>query len=213
MKENVRRIVSNLQNTNLETIIFEAIMNSIQAVNDFVTLNELIIEDNGKGFTEENINSFSEYRSDYKEKLGSKGISRFFFLKLFKDIEINSLNKIIFFSENNELTIKSSKNNSSSTKIIFKNNKKEIKVEIGKLRQQIFNYFTPLFFLNKKNNQSPILISIFENNNKNPISVINSNEIYNFEEESFTLKNKLFNIYYLYDKFKEDSKIYFCANE
>jgi anti-sigma regulatory factor (Ser/Thr protein kinase) len=59
------------------------------------SVNQLIISDNGKGFTKENIKSFEKYKIAYKQKIGTKGIGRFLFLKLFDKVSINSLDKNI----------------------------------------------------------------------------------------------------------------------
>lgn len=102
--------------------LFEAIVNSIQSINDSVgtqkgsikikanrTLqeklkdfslmpyNEFEITDNGCGFTSENYNSFLEAYSSLKVSKGCKGLGRFLWLKAFEKVEIESV-----FFENNQ---------------------------------------------------------------------------------------------------------------
>jgi|JI10StandDraft_1071094.scaffolds.fasta_scaffold00371_24 hypothetical protein len=104
--------------------LFEAIVNSIQAIEedsstkkgiieitliranqekiDFSDQNahlpilDFIIKDNGIGFTEKNFESFNFAHSTYKEKKGGKGIGRFLWLRAFKKVVIESR-----FRENN----------------------------------------------------------------------------------------------------------------
>ena len=97
--------------------LYEAIVNSINAIderrrieNDFdgqidieVLRDETLfsdfdkstvlgfkIIDNGIGFTEENMRSFMEADSDYKLRIGGKGVGRFSWLKAFAKVEIKS---------------------------------------------------------------------------------------------------------------------------
>ena len=98
--------------------LFEAIVNSIQAIEEdsatktgiieislvrskqskFEFANQtsnpaildFIIKDNGIGFTEKNYESFNFAHSTYKEKKGGKGIGRFLWLRAFKKVEIES---------------------------------------------------------------------------------------------------------------------------
>ena len=100
--------------------LYEAIVNSINAIderrrieNDFdgqidieVLRDETLfsdfdkstvlgfkIIDNGIGFTEENMRSFMEADSDYKLRIGGKGVGRFSWLKAFAKVEIKSTYK------------------------------------------------------------------------------------------------------------------------
>ena len=98
--------------------LFEAIVNSIQAIEEdsskkkgiieitlFVQIRKVIdfgdqnahlpiidfiIKDNGIGFTEKNFESFNFAHSTYKEKKGGKGIGRFLWLRAFKKVIIES---------------------------------------------------------------------------------------------------------------------------
>jgi len=50
-----------------------------------------IIEDNGMGFNERNLNSFMESDSTYKADKGGKGVGRFSWLKAFEKASISSV--------------------------------------------------------------------------------------------------------------------------
>jgi hypothetical protein len=101
--------------------LFEAVVNSIQAIEDgsatkpgLITIEliripqenlnfqevsllgkapimDFIVRDNGIGFTEENFESFSYAHSTYKERRGGKGIGRIIWLRAFTSVEIESL--------------------------------------------------------------------------------------------------------------------------
>ena len=61
-------------------------------------INAFIIEDNGIGFNEKNIESFCTSDSGYKSAIGGKGVGRFTYLKAFNNVKIAS----VFIDENGE---------------------------------------------------------------------------------------------------------------
>ncbi|WP_334094018.1 ATP-binding protein, partial [Helicobacter typhlonius] len=87
---NIPEVVEQLKNVKVENVIFELIMNAIQANATLIELkiiasslddknktpyiDKIEVIDNGDGFNEGNIKSFGEYRSNYKKSLGCKGI-------------------------------------------------------------------------------------------------------------------------------------------
>lgn len=97
--------------------LFEAIVNSIQSINqgniengeisirieresshslfnlnDWETdIENITIIDNGIGFTDENYKSFNTYASDFKKMLGCKGVGRMTWLKAFRFVEVESV--------------------------------------------------------------------------------------------------------------------------
>lgn len=97
--------------------LFEAIVNSIQSISEGRVKNgkinvkvnrdrtktelfeqfssfpitDIIIEDNGIGFTQENYQSFLHAHSTKKIKLGGKGVGRFAMLAIFNEIAIDSI--------------------------------------------------------------------------------------------------------------------------
>ena len=98
--------------------VFEAVVNSFQAIQDLPSPNDCYIkihvirdeihvdmdteikqlgriigfriEDNGIGFTEENYNSFDTSDSTFKKTRGGKGVGRLLWLKAFEKVEIES---------------------------------------------------------------------------------------------------------------------------
>ena len=96
--------------------LYEAVVNSIQSINqanisngniyieiereDSLSLIErenwetdienIVIHDNGIGFTEDNFKSFNTYASDFKKMLGCKGVGRMIWLKAFDSVKVES---------------------------------------------------------------------------------------------------------------------------
>ena len=93
--------------------LFEAIMNSMQSIEETSNLQDkyikinierdnyrigdfvsgifaIEIEDNGIGFTEHNYDSFCTSDSDYKVEIGGKGVGRINWLKAFEYVKVNS---------------------------------------------------------------------------------------------------------------------------
>ena len=96
------------------TSLFEAVSNSLQAIEEIKNENGIIkiiierqneplvdggvypirnitIEDNGIGFNNANMMSFKTFDSDYKYLIGGKGIGRLNWLKTFKNVEVISV--------------------------------------------------------------------------------------------------------------------------
>jgi hypothetical protein len=111
---NIKRLVQNIRQINEYTPLIEAIVNSIQAIEDAKQQDgviEIIIErdnqqkladttiqniqnikiiDNGIGFNQLHRDSFDEVYSETKIDRGCKGFGRFTFLKYFKEVTIES---------------------------------------------------------------------------------------------------------------------------
>jgi len=223
MEANIQAIVNDLHKVTLDQIIFEAIMNSIQAnairieikifesslfsENNTPYIDKIEIIDNGDGFNEINTKSFQQYRTTYKQKkFGSKGIGRFLYLKLFNKIKINSLDKNILFSIVNDVEIQKSKQKYKNTSVIFESPKNNLFINIDKLEQNIKDSFLPYFSL--LNNEIKIIIST-----KQKSVEINSKNIPKLNSEDFKIKEHLFNIKYVLnnDKIKYYDGFY-CAN-
>jgi hypothetical protein len=126
--------IRNLPNFYNEALmpVFEAVANSIQAIEDITDISNgnikiniihetclfngteyekritcLEIIDDGIGFNNENFNSFCTSDSIYKIKKGCKGIGRFLWLKAFDSVEVFSIYKEndIFYQRKLKLTI------------------------------------------------------------------------------------------------------------
>lgn len=89
--------------------LFEAVVNAIQSIednqnNDGVInidihrfddkITNFLIQDNGIGFNDDNLESFRTLDSDYKQARGCHGIGRLLWLKTFERVEINSVYKL-----------------------------------------------------------------------------------------------------------------------
>lgn len=96
--------------------LYEAVVNSIQSINQanildgniFIKIerensisfpekdnwetdiDNIVIHDNGTGFTEDNFKSFNTYASDFKKMLGCKGVGRMIWLKAFTAVKVES---------------------------------------------------------------------------------------------------------------------------
>ncbi len=94
--------------------LFEAVMNSIQAIRDAnrgsagtvlievererdllgdgqATIHSFTVTDNGVGLDDDNFDSFNTAYSDWKELVGGKGLGRFTWLKAFAKVEVTSV--------------------------------------------------------------------------------------------------------------------------
>ena len=173
----IETIVNDLKDITWEQVIFEAVTNSLQAnaieVNitfnylgldlsdDKNSIDQLVIEDNGDGFTADNIKSFQNYRSNFKKELGCKGIGRFLYLKIFKMVNIKSLKKEIKFVINKDIKVSELENEVENTKVVFNEPNTQIVVDYDELEQKIRDHFIAYFkLLNRE-----ITIKIFENRN------------------------------------------------
>ena len=111
MLTKINNILSELKDIAFLQPIFEAVNNSLEAHASIIditihtspwmfnedeealaqlAIESLSITDNGDGFNKRNLESFCEYLSDYKAKLGCKGVGRFTWLKVFNKVEIIS---------------------------------------------------------------------------------------------------------------------------
>ena len=223
MEANIQAIVNDLHKVTLDQIIFEAIMNSVQAnatrveikifesslfsENNTPYIDKIEIIDNGDGFNEINTKSFKQYRTTYKQKkFGSKGIGRFLYLKLFDEITINSLDKDILFSIENDVIVQKSKIEYENTILILNKPKNNLFINIDKLKQNIKDSFLPYFSL--LDNEIKIIVST-----KQKFVEINSKDIPKLSSEDFKINEHIFNIKYVLNN--EKIKYYdgfYCAN-
>ncbi len=156
-------------NFKLTSVLEEAITNSIQAnateINIyFETLpiditeekrrvKNFTIVDNGDGFTDDNIDSFNHYLSDYKEDLGCKGVGRFTYLTLCDNVEFTSYNndsnvKFSFDLNMEEIKLTRLKNEPlvKKTKIDFVNvHNRDINVDFQDEEKEIIGHFLSIF--------------------------------------------------------------------
>jgi len=165
-KQILKKLPSNLKIT---SILEEAITNSIQAnaseievyfntipselFDEKRKVKNLIIIDNGDGFTNENIDSFNHYLSDYKEALGCKGIGRFTYLTICESVKFKSFNNgknIEFHFDMNTEQISpieiSNEPLVKKTKVDFLNvQNKEVASDLKVEEKELINHFLSIF--------------------------------------------------------------------
>ena len=191
------------------------------------------IEDDGDGFTKENINSFLTYMSEHKLKLGCRGVGRITWLKVFKNVIIESYTKSqnIVFQFDDEFSssrIKPEETNNKITKTIIKfrdvrndfflPGKKDLRTDadLNLIRHIIEEKFLiKLTLLNSSSKQ--FNIKIYDNKGNSTESISNNN-IKFLKQKKFCIidnRNKKidFCIYYsFYIDEKQKNSSYLCAN-
>lgn len=225
VEASIENIVNDLQEIKWEQVIFEAVTNSLQAnavninikfysnsleVTEKKYIDQIIIEDDGEGFTEKNIESFKNYRSPLKRDLGCKGIGRFLYLKIFEKIQIKSLDKCLDFVIDKDIKVSSLETKIETTKVYFNVPKKKFYVNYEKLEQDLKDHFIAYFKL-KENENKKININIFKDDNSERI--IKSTDIPKFETVKFKINTHEFILdYVVNDKNIKDYDGFYCAN-
>lgn len=212
--------------------LYEAVVNSIQSINQGnipdgniyiriereespsllerdnweTDIENIIIHDNGCGFTEDNFKSFNTYASDFKKLLGCKGVGRMIWLKAFNSVKVESTyceddnwfhRSFTFDSVNavsNESKESVSNNTYNSTTITLQNLRSKNKVntpkKISTIARDLLNHCFIYFVLGKAPKitisdgaESISVNSLFEKIRKEDISTV---EFY-IEDKSFQL--------------------------
>ena len=220
----IQSIVDDLKQITWEQVLFEAITNSLQANATEININflhstlnvedtkksieKITIEDNGDGFTEENTESFQKYRSAHKRHLGAKGTGRFLYLKIFKQIYIESLNKKIEFMIDRDIKVSKVDDFLDKT-ILFLNRPKNIfRVDFKSFEQKIRDHFVAYFKLL----DDEVKIKVYENNIE--IFEISSKEIPTFETKIFKIHQHEFILSYVFEsQYIKEYDGFYCAGE
>lgn len=212
--------------------LYEAVVNSIQSINqanisdgsiyikiereDSLSLLEketwetdienIIIHDNGSGFTEDNFKSFNTYASDFKKMLGCKGVGRMIWLKAFGSVKVEStycengnwFHRTFTFDKVNSVsneTKESVENDAyNSTIITLKNlrskNKSNTPKKISTIARDLLNHCFIYFVLGKApkitisdGTENISVNSLFENIKKEDIATVE----FSIEDKSFRL--------------------------
>lgn len=212
--------------------LYEAVVNSIQSINqanisdgsiyikiereDSLSLLEketwetdienIIIHDNGSGFTEDNFKSFNTYASDFKKMLGCKGVGRMIWLKAFGSVKVEStycengnwFHRTFTFDKVNAVsneTKESVENDAyNSTIITLKNlrskNKSNTPKKISTIARDLLNHCFIYFVLGKApkitisdGTENISVNSLFENIKKEDIATVE----FSIEDKSFRL--------------------------
>lgn len=222
--------------------IFEAIANSIEADASEIKIvlkskdsllnenyiSEIIVSDNGEGFTAENTKSFQEYMSSHKLLLGCKGVGRFTWLKIFNRVKIESFNSENYtnftfdkkFNENTPITFDRQNDQQNKTSIIFSDiiqtKHREINLELNSIKKLILEYFY-LKLLNYKKNNSQLTILISDGTDN---VIISLDDIEELENKTFIIKDDLNNCEYKFDldyhfsnEINGKSECFLCGNQ
>ena len=250
IKVKIENVLKDLNNkiTFLQPL-YEAISNSLEAnasnIDIIFEKEELLdigkepkitgftIIDDGDGFTNENIESFKEYLSQYKKDLGCKGIGRFTWLKVFNDINIDSFTgnnhiKIPFninFSEDNIITSPSFDNKKTSitfnniTDKYYKESQtnpidKRCKADIEDIKNNILTHLLVKLFLLKEEKNRKFNITLNLDSKKISISDKDIIELkkkeFSIEQENLTYD---FNLYYNLKKEDNNKRnLFYCAD-
>jgi len=223
-------------NFRLTSILEEAITNSIQANASeidvyFETLpidltqekrrvKNFCVIDNGDGFTDDNIDSFNHYLSDFKEKLGCKGVGRFTYLTLCDKVKFKSFNNGVniefdFDIDMEEIEPKRLTNEPliEKTKIDFINvHNRDINTNFQDEEKEIVGHFLSIFkFMVDENEDLTIKFYIDDL----LVSTIEAKEHgTGFEDDSFNIKvgQKEENFIVSYKQKGSTIKGYYCAD-
>ncbi|MDD3149364.1 MAG: ATP-binding protein [Candidatus Gastranaerophilales bacterium] len=248
---NIKRLVETIHKTNVYTPLVEAVVNSIEAIEDakiddgeiVITLirsrqrvieldgdklppvSTIVIEDNGIGFNDVNLESFNKVYSDNKINKGGKGFGRFTFLKYFQKIKIESVyhgtnenfsrnfdfvqdDNIIYGLENVPTNTEST--GTKLTLDTFKSDRganfdKTIETIARKLLEKILVYFVidnykcPKISLKEEGSKKSIILNDFLSKGSNEIAQVeNKNFILKTTDgkSEEILKLKLFKVFY-----------------
>lgn len=240
MLVSTKQIIKKLpKNIRLLSVIEEAIANSIDANATkitiyFKTIDKALIEggnlnvksvaivDDGDGFTDENIASFNQYMSNYKQALGCKGIGRFTYLTICDKVEFLSYNNnhhITFdFTVDTDTIVPKEHNNDSGKKetVVTFNNiiNKQVSSNLEEEAKEITRHFLSTFKFRTDEGKN-VSIDLFLN--ETLFHTINSFEYgADFVDDSFDIK--------INDKIKENFivsykrqgasiKGFYCANK
>lgn len=189
-------------------------------------IENIIIQDNGIGFNDDNFKSFNTYASDEKKKFGCKGVGRMIWLRAFSSVHIDSIysdgskyqNRIFDFDEkkavsNNTVKCIDEKDISTSIKLIGLRSKlKNITPKkLQTIARDILNHCF-IYFVTK---QVPKIIISDE------MDVISINQMFdnigkeNISEEKFTINETDFKLVHFknYNPNSNVHKLNLCANE
>jgi len=222
---NIESIVNDLQPVSWKQVLNEAITNSMQAngtkikikfIQNSLDLKDtkkyidaIVVEDNGDGFNDINTKSFKEYKTQHKKELGCKGIGRFFYLKVFDKVDIQSLDKKIKFIISQDIHVEENLESKDNTIIKFNQPKTTFVVDYDKYKDELNDHFLAYFKL-LKNEKKSIVIEVYENTNKK--FEIKSDDIPEFKTRKFKINTHDFILdYILNDDSIKNYDGFYCA--
>ncbi len=186
-------------------------------------IENIIIEDNGIGFNEDNFNSFMRCNSEYKKtKFGAKGVGRFTWLKVFDEVQVDSIykkgesrEKINFvFRPVDEIDDKYEVTDKEMNTIVRLSKMKEIyRLHFPQTAEEITKIIINHFFINFVRNEIPI-IEIVDNTEKININK-KFNELKDFQiyQSSIRIFTEDIVIYHVRTTNLDNAnKLFLCAN-
>ena len=201
---------------------------SLSSISDWETdIENIVITDNGIGFTEENFKSFNTYATDFKKMLGCKGVGRMTWLKVFRNVEIESIytqnatcykrtfkfdsNKAV---NNNQVTaIDKTLNNLTTVRLIGlrSKNRSNTPKRLSTIARDILNHCFIYFVLNK----APNIVVSDDNDSISINKLFDDLGKENIESEPFTIGDHSFNLIHFknYNPNSSSHCLNLCANE
>lgn len=196
---------------------------------DKVPINSFEVTDNGIGLDTDNYNSFQEFDSEYKEKIGGKGIGRLVCLKAFQKLIYDSVfkegtDKFHFrkfeykrskegFENYDEGEFKSDKPNSGTKVTLYKIEDeflRNLPITASEIAREISTHFQ-LYYLEKK--QPEITILNQDNTEINLTNLFNSEQAGEILRKDFNLNDQSFTVYISKSNKAKSHKIHYCAHE
>lgn len=238
-------------------VIFEALTNSIQAnsteIYCYLNFNGILIKDgdkdlgtikvdtikivdNGDGINDDNYNSFSKYRTEFKKALGCKGVGRFVFLKVYSSAkylsEIETLQEKrqikfhINFDTEKDLKKETQKISKNNTEILLnslsrqyldldKKIDRRIELDIFSIRDKVLMNLIPTLYFYKQKGREIKITFIDEYSSKSVF--ITSQDIPDFRIEKFNVLsnqglNVEFELNYSIENNSGQLHAFYCAN-
>lgn len=238
-------------------VIFEAITNSIHAnstdIKCYLNFNGNLIKDgdielgrikvdkikvvdNGDGINDDNYNSFSKYRTEFKKDLGCKGVGRFVFLKVYSSVHYSSKVKDlqekrqikfhINFDTEKDLKKETEKISENETEILLntlnsqyldwkKKIDRRIDLDIFGIRNRVLMNLIPTLYFYKQKGREINISFIDEYNSK--FAIIGPGDIPNFKVEKFNVINNqglsvAFKLNYNIENTPGHLHAFYCAN-
>ncbi len=170
-------------------------------------LEQISINDDGEGFSSENLYYFDEICTSHKDNIGGKGVGRLSFLKYANTVEIRSQleNELIEFTYTPEFTPDSVKRSNSkgkkSTTIYLKNLKEQINTQVTKLVNSICDDLRLLLFLQYQKGRNINLT--FTHNSRQNFSEnfsLSGTDIKALSSKEFEHQGETFNCYLFRDE-------------
>ncbi|MEK9603050.1 MAG: ATP-binding protein, partial [Flavobacteriaceae bacterium] len=190
-------------------------------------INSFSVTDNGIGLNDENIQSFAEFDSEKKAKIGGKGVGRLVCLKAFDKIIADST-----YQSNGSLKVRQfnyrkskegfdkyeenldTKNKKTGTNIILSNYElkyqKHVTNEMMEIGRQVITHFQ-LYFIQKI--EPEIIIRNQDDTEINLTSLFNREFQTQILNDEFTLANQSFQVFISKSLKALSHKIHYCAHQ